>query len=272
MAANSITWIVALHSGAGVAFGMTSSRARMRRSTAQAAMRLERLPHVRRALRAGRRPRDRLLHADAANHLRRPVVRHVLRAGRERPRDLRPAARLDPHQPRGNQFDAQNLRLPSWQWGRKPDGSFGVLDPEFRFRLRSVDRLRPAASRTSVERDTSYTQLGEALAAQIVSKEVTSLPGLGPMLLPGPQGFKAGGVTRVNPSYCRCPCCAHSPKPSRVARGANSPTTLQARQNHRAAGLRARLGGVASGASSWSIQRMATPAATTRSACICGPA
>ena len=29
----------------------------------------------------------------------------------------------------GNQFDAQNVRLPSWQWGKKPDGSFGVLDP-----------------------------------------------------------------------------------------------------------------------------------------------
>ena len=29
----------------------------------------------------------------------------------------------------GNQFDAQNMRLPSWQWGRKPDGSYGVLDP-----------------------------------------------------------------------------------------------------------------------------------------------
>ncbi len=29
----------------------------------------------------------------------------------------------------GNQFDPQNLRLPSWQWGRKADGSYGVLDP-----------------------------------------------------------------------------------------------------------------------------------------------
>src|SRR5580658_2893342 len=29
----------------------------------------------------------------------------------------------------GNQFDAQDVRLPSWQWGKKPDGFYGVLDP-----------------------------------------------------------------------------------------------------------------------------------------------
>src|ERR1700736_2107968 len=28
-----------------------------------------------------------------------------------------------------NQFEPGNVRLPSWQWGKKPDGSFGVLDP-----------------------------------------------------------------------------------------------------------------------------------------------
>jgi len=104
----------------------------------------------------------------------------------------------------GNQFDAQNLRLPAWQWGRKPDGSFGVLDPNsasdsdlwIAYDLLQAGRLW---------RDTDYTKLGEALAAQIVSKEVTSLPDLGPMLLPGPQGFQAGGVTRLNPSYLPLP-------------------------------------------------------------------
>uniref|UniRef100_S0DF44 Glycoside hydrolase family 8 protein n=1 Tax=termite gut metagenome TaxID=433724 RepID=S0DF44_9ZZZZ len=104
----------------------------------------------------------------------------------------------------GNQFDAQNLRLPAWQWGRRPDGSFGVLDPNsasdsdlwIAYDLLQAGRLW---------RDTSYTKLGEALAEQIVSREVTSLPGLGPMLLPGPQGFQAGGVTRVNPSYLPLP-------------------------------------------------------------------
>ena len=103
-----------------------------------------------------------------------------------------------------NQFDAQNVRLPSWLWGKKPDGSFGVLDPNsasdsdlwIAYDLLQAGRLWHEAS---------YTQLGEALAAQIARQEMTTLPGVGPMLLPGPQGFKNGGVTRLNPSYLPLP-------------------------------------------------------------------
>ncbi len=99
----------------------------------------------------------------------------------------------------GNQFDPQNVRLPSWLWGKKPDGSFGVLDPNsasdsdlwIAYDLLQAGRLWHEAS---------YTQLGQALAAQIVRQEMTTLPGVGPMLLPGPQGFRHGGVTRLNPS------------------------------------------------------------------------
>ncbi|MFM0220605.1 cellulose synthase complex periplasmic endoglucanase BcsZ [Paraburkholderia dipogonis] len=104
----------------------------------------------------------------------------------------------------GNQFDAQNMRLPSWQWGRKADGSYGVLDPNsasdsdlwIAYDLLQAGRLWHEAG---------YTQLGEALAAQIARQEMTTLPGVGPMLLPGPQGFKSGGVTRLNPSYLPLP-------------------------------------------------------------------
>ncbi|MGF6573048.1 endo-1,4-beta-D-glucanase Y [Paraburkholderia sp. GAS333] len=104
----------------------------------------------------------------------------------------------------GNQFDGQNARLPAWQWGRKPDGTFGVLDPNsasdsdlwIAYDLLQAGRLW---------RDTSYTQLGEALAGQIASHEITTLPGVGPMLLPGPQGFVNAGVTRLNPSYMPLP-------------------------------------------------------------------
>src|ERR1700761_5590668 len=104
----------------------------------------------------------------------------------------------------GNQFDAQNMRLPSWQWGRKADGSYGVLDPNsasdsdlwIAYDLLQAGRLWHEAG---------YTQLGEALATQIVRQEMTTLPGVGPMLLPGPQGFKIGGVTRLNPSYLPLP-------------------------------------------------------------------
>ena len=104
----------------------------------------------------------------------------------------------------GNQFDGQNVRLPAWQWGRKPDGSFGVLDPNsaadsdlwIAYDLLQAGRLW---------QDASYTQLGMALAAQIARQETTSLSGVGPMLLPGPQGFVENGVTRMNPSYLPLP-------------------------------------------------------------------
>src|SRR3984885_7548653 len=99
-----------------------------------------------------------------------------------------------------NQFDATNGRLPSWQWGKKPDGSFGVLDPN----SASDSDLWIAYDLLQAGRlwhEPAYTQLGMALAAQIVKQEVVDLPGLGQMLLPGPQGFKVGDVTRLNPSY-----------------------------------------------------------------------
>jgi endoglucanase len=103
-----------------------------------------------------------------------------------------------------SQFEPGNVRLPSWQWGRKPDGSFGVLDQNsasdsdlwIAYDLLQAGRLW---------KEPRYTQLGQALAAQIVRQEVTNLEGIGPMLLPGPQGFKTGDVTRLNPSYSPLP-------------------------------------------------------------------
>ncbi|MFM0741402.1 cellulose synthase complex periplasmic endoglucanase BcsZ [Paraburkholderia xenovorans] len=104
----------------------------------------------------------------------------------------------------GNQFDPQNMRLPSWLWGKKADGSFGVIDVNsasdsdlwIAYDLLQAGRLW---------KDPGYTQLGEALAAQIAKQEITTLPGIGPMLLPGPQGFRDNGVTRLNPSYLPLP-------------------------------------------------------------------
>lgn len=103
-----------------------------------------------------------------------------------------------------NQFDAGNMRLPSWQWGRGPDGSFGVLDPNsaadsdvwIAYDLLQAGRLW---------NEPRYTRMGQALAEQIVRHEVRSLGGIGPMLLPGPQGFQNGDVTRLNPSYSPLP-------------------------------------------------------------------
>src|SRR5579864_296187 len=103
-----------------------------------------------------------------------------------------------------NQFDPANVRLPSWAWGKKPDGSYGVLDPNsasdsdlwIAYDLLQAGRLW---------QEPAYTKLGQALAEQIVRREVADLAGLGPMLLPGPQGFQTGDVTRLNPSYLPLP-------------------------------------------------------------------
>ncbi|GJH11411.1 cellulase [Caballeronia novacaledonica] len=103
-----------------------------------------------------------------------------------------------------NQFDATNLRLPAWQWGRRQDGSFGVMDPNsasdsdlwIAYDLFQAGRLW---------KEPMYTKLAYALATQIVKQEIVDLPGLGPMLLPGPQGFRVGDITRLNPSYLPLP-------------------------------------------------------------------
>jgi endoglucanase len=103
-----------------------------------------------------------------------------------------------------NQFDSNSLRLPAWQWGRKQDGSFGVMDPNpasdsdlwIAYDLFQAGRLW---------KEPMYTKLAYALATQIVKQEIVDLPGLGPMLLPGPQGFRTGDVTRLNPSYLPLP-------------------------------------------------------------------
>ncbi|WP_051598292.1 cellulose synthase complex periplasmic endoglucanase BcsZ [Burkholderia sp. A1] len=104
----------------------------------------------------------------------------------------------------GGHFDARDARLPAWQWGRKPDGGWGVLDPNsaadadlwIAYDLLEAGRLWHVPD---------YSALGAALAAQIARREVVELAGLGPMLLPGPQGFVEGDVTRLNPSYLPLP-------------------------------------------------------------------
>jgi endoglucanase len=101
-------------------------------------------------------------------------------------------------------FDSANVQLPAWQWGRKPDGSYGVLDPNsasdadlwIAYDLFEAARLW---------REPSYAKLAWALVTQIEKQEVATLAGLGPMLLPGPHGFQTGGTTRLNPSYLPLP-------------------------------------------------------------------
>lgn len=98
-------------------------------------------------------------------------------------------------------------RLPAWLWGKQPSGAWGVVD-------------RNAASDADVWiayvlleaarafRAPDYAELGRALAQRIAQEEIVDVPGLGPTLLPGPQGFNhvgAKGAARLNPSYLVLP-------------------------------------------------------------------
>lgn len=92
--------------------------------------------------------------------------------------------------------------LPAWLWGRKDDGSWGVLDGNaasdadlwIAYVLLQAGRLW---------RHRPYTAQGAALAQLILQKESAELPGLGLNLLPGPVGFvlEPEQRWRLNPSY-----------------------------------------------------------------------
>lgn len=54
----------------------------------------------------------------------------------------------------------------------------------------------------SLWQDKRYTRLGQAMLARIKAEEIGVLPGVGPMLLPGPSGFAVSEQAwRLNPSY-----------------------------------------------------------------------
>jgi endoglucanase len=91
-------------------------------------------------------------------------------------------------------------QLPAWQWGRKPEGGWGVLDPNaasdadlwIAYALMEAGRLWNEAN---------YRTLGRSVLAMVVRDEVVSLPGLGRMLLPWPKSVAAAPLWRLNPSY-----------------------------------------------------------------------
>ena len=95
-------------------------------------------------------------------------------------------------------------RLPAWLWGRDAKGGWGVLDDNpasdsdlwLAYGLLEGGRLwrRPALER-----------IGQDMLAQVRRTEIVDLPGLGPMLLPGPHGFVEDDTTRINPSYLPLP-------------------------------------------------------------------
>jgi len=93
------------------------------------------------------------------------------------------------------------VRLPAWQWGRRDDGSYGVIDENaaadadlwLAYALGEAGRLW---------RERRYLALSSLLAERIVREETAVLPGLGRTLLPGAHGFALeAGRWRLNPSY-----------------------------------------------------------------------
>jgi len=93
-----------------------------------------------------------------------------------------------------------SAHLPGWLWGRGADGAWRQLETNsaadadvwMAYALIEAGRLWQAPA---------YTALGRAMMAEIAKTEVASLPGFGPMLLPGPVGFQHGQATTLNPSY-----------------------------------------------------------------------
>lgn len=93
-----------------------------------------------------------------------------------------------------------DLNLPAWLWGRSGDGQWRVLDPNtasdgelwIAYALLEAGRLwrRPG-----------YVRAGTQILQLIRQQETTTLPGLGPMLLPGRHGFAQAGRWTLNPSY-----------------------------------------------------------------------
>lgn len=92
-------------------------------------------------------------------------------------------------------------QLPAWQWGKKPDGQWGVVDQNsasdadvwLAYTLLEAGRLWHV---------TRYTALGDLLLANIRIHLVREFPGEGAMLLPAQKGFDLeSGGTGLNSSY-----------------------------------------------------------------------
>lgn len=92
-------------------------------------------------------------------------------------------------------------RLPAWQWGKRDDDTWGILDDNAAADadLWIAYTLAEAGRLWKVQK---YSALAELLADRILREETEDIPGLGRTLLPGPKGFKLEeSVWRLNPSY-----------------------------------------------------------------------
>jgi endoglucanase len=102
-----------------------------------------------------------------------------------------------------NNLSAGNLntRLPAWLWGKREDGTWGVTDKNtasdanlwLAYTLIEASRLWNAPA---------YLTSAKAILKQIVRHEVTTIPDVGKMLMPGVDGFHPSPDLWIfNPSY-----------------------------------------------------------------------
>lgn len=94
-----------------------------------------------------------------------------------------------------------SARLPAWHWGRSSSGTWTVQDDNSASDadLWMAFTLLEAGKQWEEPR---FSTLGSRLARTIAELEVTYIPGLGPMLLPGARGFRTGKDRFfLNPSY-----------------------------------------------------------------------
>ncbi len=90
--------------------------------------------------------------------------------------------------------------LPAWEWGRRKDGSWGQMDPNsaadsdlwIAYDLIEAGRLW---------KEPKYTTIAQQMLHQIARLETATLPGFGPVLLPGEYGFHLKNSWLLNPCY-----------------------------------------------------------------------
>ncbi|TJY65318.1 cellulase [Sinimarinibacterium sp. CAU 1509] len=91
--------------------------------------------------------------------------------------------------------------LPAWHWGRRADGSWGVIDANSAsdadvwlvYTLDQAGRLW---------QQPYYRTLAAVIGARVFARETATLPELGLTLLPAPFGFQPqDDLWRLNPSY-----------------------------------------------------------------------
>ncbi|MCR5085436.1 MAG: cellulase [Succinivibrionaceae bacterium] len=90
--------------------------------------------------------------------------------------------------------------LPAWLWGRREDGSYGIIDPN----SASDSDLFIAYALLEAARAfgrADYAGKAQELLGRVAERELAEVEGLGLMLLPGPEGFRHGGGVTLNPSY-----------------------------------------------------------------------